>query len=44
MIEPGENGILYTVKLNTDYRPDEGTISLKPDITGYRYKSLKKAP
>lgn len=42
MIEPGENGILYTVKLNTDYRPDKGTISIKPYMTGYRYKSPKK--
>ncbi len=42
MVEPGENGILYTVKLNTDYKPEKGSISLKPYITGYRYKSPKK--
>lgn len=43
MIEPGENGILYTLKLNTEYDPQKGKISINPDIAGYRYKSPKKS-
>lgn len=31
LIWPGENGILYTIKLNTQYDPDAGTISVSPD-------------
>lgn len=31
LIWPGESGILYTIKLNTKYDPEAGTISVKPD-------------
>jgi outer membrane protein assembly factor BamB len=31
LIEPGENGILYTIKLNTKYDPAAGTLSVTPD-------------
>ena len=31
LIWPGENGILYTIKLNTQYNPASGTISVSPD-------------
>ncbi|MBR4236770.1 MAG: PQQ-binding-like beta-propeller repeat protein [Clostridia bacterium] len=34
-----ENGILYTVKLNTYYNPNTPTISVKPVVTALRYKS-----
>lgn len=27
---PGENGVIYTMKLNTDYNAQEGTISVNP--------------
>lgn len=33
----GENGILYQVKLNTDYQQDKNTITIKPETTMYRY-------
>lgn len=39
LFECGENGLLYSIKLNTDYKPQEGTISINPDITKYRYTS-----
>jgi len=39
LIIPGENGILYTAKLNTKYDPDKGTISINPEFANYRYKS-----
>ena len=40
LIWPGENGILYTVKLNTDYDPEAGTISVSPaDMVKFRYDS-----
>jgi len=31
LIWPGESGILYTIRLNTQYSKDEGTISVTPD-------------
>ena len=31
LIWPGENGILYTIKLNTEYDKEAGTISVNPD-------------
>ena len=38
LIWPGENGILYTIKLNTAYDKSAGTISVKPgDIVKTRY-------
>lgn len=33
---PGENGLVYIVKLNTTYDKENGTISINPDITRYR--------
>lgn len=30
LIYPGENGILYLIKLNTNYNPEEGTLSISP--------------
>lgn len=33
LIWPGENGILYTMKLNTKYNPEDGKISVKPEQT-----------
>jgi outer membrane protein assembly factor BamB len=31
LIEPGENGILYTIKLNTQYNGETGTLAIDPD-------------
>lgn len=31
LIWPGESGVLYTIKLNTEYDKEEGTISVSPD-------------
>ncbi len=31
IIEPGENGILYTIRLNTAYDPVAGTLTVDPD-------------
>ena len=31
LIWPGENGVLYTIKLNTEYDREAGTISVNPD-------------
>lgn len=40
LVEPGENGILYTIKLNTKFDPQAGTISINPDQpVKYRYKA-----
>lgn len=37
LILPGENGIVYVVKLNTNYDRVNGNISIDPIITRYRY-------
>ncbi len=31
IIEPGENGVLYTIKLNTKFDKEAGTLSIAPD-------------
>ncbi|WP_432663016.1 PQQ-binding-like beta-propeller repeat protein [Wukongibacter baidiensis] len=38
MIICGENGIVYNVKLNTQYDRDKKELSLDPEISKYRYK------
>lgn len=37
LIWPGENGIIYTFKLNTSYTPGTSLISVNPQCTGYKY-------
>lgn len=40
LIWPGENGILYTIKLNTQYDKAAGTLTMAPDnIVKTRYKT-----
>lgn len=36
LILPGENGLIYIVKLNTTYDKANGTISINPNVTRYR--------
>ena len=38
-IECGENGIVYSGKLNTSFQPEKKTISIRPDLVKYRYHS-----
>lgn len=38
LIVPGENGILYTVRMNTQYDPEAGTLTMNPgEIVKQRY-------
>lgn len=41
LIEPGENGVLYTMKLNTNYNAEAGTVTMDPEpkMVKYRYTS-----
>lgn len=40
LVWPGENGLLYTIKLNTSYDKAAGTLSIKPDAPVMtRYKT-----
>lgn len=39
LFECGENGFLYSIKLNTNYDIDNGKISIEPDVIKYRYTS-----
>ena len=40
LIWPGENGVFYTMKLNTQYDKEAGTISIDPsDVVKTRYRS-----
>ena len=42
LIYPGENGILYLMKLNTMYDPIAGTLSIDPDhITKWHYRGTR---
>lgn len=49
LIEPGESGILYTIKLNTQFDKEKGTLSINPDkpvkftYTSPNYKDGGKA-
>ena len=44
LIYPGENGIIYTVKLNTKYDEAAGTISVNPsEIAKYRYNTSRSS-
>ncbi|OQB24930.1 MAG: PQQ enzyme repeat protein [Firmicutes bacterium ADurb.Bin182] len=39
LIAPGENGVLYTAKLNARFDPEAGTVSVDPGpLEKYRYK------
>ncbi|MFT9496107.1 PQQ-binding-like beta-propeller repeat protein [Anaerosolibacter sp.] len=38
MLLAGENGIFYTVKLNTDYNKIANTITIDPEVMKYRYR------
>ncbi len=37
LIYPNENGMIYTVKLNTQWNPGTGTISIDPQTIAYKY-------
>ncbi|MDQ2086644.1 PQQ-binding-like beta-propeller repeat protein [Herbivorax sp. ANBcel31] len=39
LFECGENGLVYSIKLNTNYDIDKGKISIDPDVKKYRYTS-----
>ncbi|MBQ9950136.1 MAG: PQQ-binding-like beta-propeller repeat protein, partial [Clostridia bacterium] len=42
LVYPGENGILYVMKLNTEYDKEAGTLSMNPsDMIKLRYSSEK---
>lgn len=37
LIYPGENGVIYIIKLNTDYDAENGTVSIDPETVKWRY-------
>lgn len=42
LIYPGENGILYIIKLNTNYDKNMGTLSMDPDnVVRWRYNGVR---
>lgn len=44
LIYPGENGIIYFIRLNTDYDEEAGTLSIAPDRTvRWRYQGLRSS-
>lgn len=44
LIYPGENGIIYFIRLNTDYNEAAGTLSIAPDRTAkWRYQGLRSS-
>lgn len=43
LIYPSENGMIYTVKLNTQYDENTGTISLNPESIDFTYRTDSKS-
>lgn len=44
LIYPGENGILYLMKLNTQYDEQAGTLSIRPDpVVKWRYQGKRSS-
>jgi len=44
LIYPGESGVLYIIKLNTEYNAREGTLTVEPsDIVKWRYNGVRTA-
>lgn len=44
LIYPGENGILYLIKLNTEYDEENGTVSIDPNhVVKWRYYGTKSS-
>ena len=41
LIWPGENGVFYTMKLNTQYNQTAGTITVEPETVKARYDSQR---
>ena len=39
LLDVGENGLVYRVKLNTKFDKTAGSVSIAPQITKYRYRS-----
>lgn len=39
LLNVGENGLVYRVKLNTKFDKSAGTLSIAPQLTKYRYRS-----
>ncbi|HEX2927455.1 MAG TPA: pyrrolo-quinoline quinone, partial [Ruminiclostridium sp.] len=39
LLDCAENGLVYKVKMNTQFNKSAGTLSIAPQITKYRYKS-----
>lgn len=37
LIYPNENGMIYTVKLNTQFNPDTGILTMNPQTIAYKY-------
>lgn len=40
LIVPGENGLLYRIKMNTVFNRDNGELSINPAVTKYRYEAV----
>lgn len=39
LIQPGENGLLYRIKLNTQFNRETGELSIDPEVIKYRYEN-----
>lgn len=40
LIVPGENGLLYRIKMNTVFNRESGELSINPELTKYRYEAV----
>ncbi len=43
LIYPGENGVLYIVKLNSQYDESAGTLTMEPEFIRWRYRGVRSS-
>lgn len=43
LIYPGENGVLYIVKLNSNYDEAAGTLTMEPEFVRWRYQGARSS-
>lgn len=39
LVQPGENGLLYRIKMNTQFNRETGDLAIDPEVIKYRYEA-----
>jgi len=43
LLQVGENGLVYLIRLNSEYDPAQGSVSIRPEVDRYAYKYKSEA-